>query len=252
MATSSEAARDGVVAVVLAGGQGTRLRRVVSDRPKPLAPVAGRPFLEWVLRYLRGQGVRRAVLSTGYLAAQIRRFADELDIAGIEISCVEETEPLGTAGGFLEGWQSVAGAASSALVLNGDSLALSPLAPLFDLKADAALLGVRVDDASRYGTLDIGPDSRLVSFREKKPQGGPAVINAGVYVFESTTIDSFAGMGRPLSFETDVFPALLQRQADIRVAEAVAPFLDIGTEESFRQAEKFIADNTQWFAQGSP
>jgi len=99
MATSSEAASADIVAVVLAGGQGTRLRRVLSDRPKPLAPVAGRPFLEWVLRYLRGQGVKRAVLSTGYLADQIRKFADELDLSGIEVSCVEEKEPLGTAGG---------------------------------------------------------------------------------------------------------------------------------------------------------
>jgi D-glycero-alpha-D-manno-heptose 1-phosphate guanylyltransferase len=247
MATSSEAAREGLVAVVLAGGRGTRLRRVLADRPKPLAPVAGRPFLEWVLRYLRAQGVKRAVLSTGYLAEQIQGFADELDLSGIDVSCVEEKEPLGTAGGFLEAWRSDARDASAALVLNGDSLALSSLAPLLDLQADAAVLGVRVDDASRYGTLDVDTASRLVAFREKMPQPGSAVINAGVYAFRRTTIERFAALKRPLSFETDVFPALLQHGADIRVAETSAPFLDIGTEESLARASGFIAENEHWF-----
>lgn len=235
------------MAVVLAGGQGTRLRRVVSDRPKPLALVAGRPFLEWVLRYLRAQGVKRAVLSTGHLADQIHRFAQHAKLAGIDVSCVQETEPLGTAGGFLEAWQSDARDAASVLVLNGDSLALSSLAPLLDLRADASVLGVRVDDASRYGTLEIGPGSRLVAFREKTPQDGPAVINAGVYAFRRKTIERFADMKRPLSFETDVFPALLKSDADIHVAEVAAPFLDIGTEESLARASDFVADNAHWF-----
>jgi D-glycero-alpha-D-manno-heptose 1-phosphate guanylyltransferase len=247
MATSSDAARSPIVAVVLAGGQGTRLRRVLADRPKPLAPVAGRPFVEWVLRYLRGQGVVRAVLSTGYLAGQVRQFAGELRLTGIDVSCVEESEPLGTAGGFLQAWHSAARDASAALVLNGDSLALASLKPLLETQADAAVLGVRVADSARYGTLEVGPDSRLVSFREKTPQGGPAIINAGVYAFARKTIDVFAHMTRPLSFENDVFPALLQQGADIRVAEAAASFLDIGTEESLARAGSFIAENAHWF-----
>ena len=160
-------------AVVLAGGQGTRIRHLLPDLPKPLAPVAGRPFLEWVARYLRRQGVTRIVFSTGHHAAKIEAFAAGLTLEGVSIGCVEEPTPLGTAGGFLHALKGVPDSAAELLVCNGDSLLLADLAPLFaSLSApdiDAALLAVTVEDATRYGTVEAGDGGLLHGFAEKHP-----------------------------------------------------------------------------------
>src|SRR5438093_8502694 len=85
-------------AIILAGGFGTRLRTVLPDIPKPMAPVAGRPFLEWILRYLSKQGIARAIISAGYLSAVVEQHFARVAIPGISISCIPETKPLGTAG----------------------------------------------------------------------------------------------------------------------------------------------------------
>ncbi len=97
-----------IVAVVLAGGQGTRIRHLLPDLPKPMAPVLGRPFLEWLVRYLAGQGIGEVIVSTGYKAEVIEGHFARLALPGIRVSCVSEAEPLGTGGGFLQAASSVA------------------------------------------------------------------------------------------------------------------------------------------------
>jgi D-glycero-alpha-D-manno-heptose 1-phosphate guanylyltransferase len=235
-------------AVVLAGGQGTRIRHLLPDLPKPLAPVAGRPFLEWVVRYLRRQGVARIVLSTGHHAEKVEAFAGGLVLEGVSIDCVGEPTPLGTAGGFLHAYKAVPDSAPEVLVCNGDSLVLAELAPLFaSLGApdvDAALLAVTVNDASRYGTVDAGDGGFLRGFAEKR--SGAGHINGGCYLFRRSVIGRFPD-GRPLSFEYDVFPALISGGARIKVVPCEAAFLDIGTESSLAQASGFIEDNMRWF-----
>lgn len=228
--------------VVLAGGFGTRLRHVLSGAPKPLAPVAGRPFLEWLLRYLRKQGVCRVVLSTGYRADAVQMFATSLSLPGLDVSCVSETEPLGTAGGFLNALE---GERVSALVCNGDSLVLTRLDPLAEAAADAdgALLGVQVQDAARFGSLRTR-DGLLAGFDEKR--SGSGLINAGMYLFSAPSLARFPRK-RPLSFEYDVFPALLAAGARLAVVSCEAPFIDIGTEESLGRATAFIRENGSWF-----
>lgn len=239
------------LAVVLAGGFGTRIRHLLQGLPKPLAPVAQRPFLEWVIRYLAGQGVQRIVLSAGYAGEQVQAFVAALRLPGVEVDTVIEPQPLGTAGGFLHAWDACAGAARGALVLNGDSLALVPLAPLFAAAAapacGGALLAVHVPDASRYGTLATGADGRLLGFAEKRPETVPGLINAGVYLLARRTIAALPRQGLPLSFETEVFPQLLQAGVRLQVTPAQGAFLDIGTEASLAQADRFIRDNQDWF-----
>lgn len=217
-------------AVVLAGGFGKRIQHVLPDLPKPLAPVNGKPFLEWVVRWLRHQGVQNIVISSGHMAEKTAAAAKALDV-----DCVAEAEPLGTAGGFLN---AIAGRGDGAwLVCNGDSLALADLGPVFG--DTAAILGVRVPDASRFGSLDVA-GGRLKGFAEKKP--GAGLINAGVYFFTGREISSFPAQ-RPLSFETEVFPRL----EGIRVVETDAPFLDIGTEATLKMADRFISSNMERF-----
>src|SRR4051812_9247766 len=121
-----------VVAVVLAGGFGTRVQHLLPGVPKPMAPVAGKPFLEWVVRYLAKQGIRKVVFSTGYLSNVIKDyFHGEARTAFLpveEIRCISETEPLGTAGGFLNAARGSGQNSAVWLVLNGDSIAFADLA----------------------------------------------------------------------------------------------------------------------------
>ena len=238
---------DQIAAVVLAGGFGTRIRHILPHLPKPMAPVAGRPFIEWVVRFLAHQGVPRVLISTHHLAETIQDHFAGRQIATTHVTCLKEETPLGTAGGFVHAAQSSAQKPSGWLVLNGDSLLLTPIAPLLDAldpKTDAAIFGLPVPDASRYGSLEINSQGNLVRFAEKRP--GPATINAGVYFFRRTTLEDFPAQ-RPLSFETEVFPELIARGKTIRVVSADAPFLDIGTEASLKEAEAFILQHQDQF-----
>jgi D-glycero-alpha-D-manno-heptose 1-phosphate guanylyltransferase len=232
-----------ITVVILAGGFGTRIKQQLPDLPKPLAPVANRPFLDWQLRYLQYQGFRRSLLSTGYLAEKVATYAREADICNMTINCVAETEPLGTAGGFINAVNQgkTEEKTSAWLVLNGDSLIVADyqvlLTELNDSRVDGVILGVNVADASRFGSLIFNEQGELQRFAEKQP--GAGVINSGVYLLGDRLLAQFPEK-RPLSFEYDVFPTLLEQGAKIKVHAVDAPFLDIGTPETLAQAGQFI------------
>jgi D-glycero-alpha-D-manno-heptose 1-phosphate guanylyltransferase len=239
---------DQAVAVILAGGLGTRVRHLLPGLPKPMAPVNGRPFLEWVVRYLAKAGVERVVISTGHKAEVVARHFEKQPVKGARVRCVAETEPLGTAGGFLN---AISGAAETPplwLVLNGDSLALADLrdlfAPLADPVVAGALLGIKMADASRYGTIRCDADNWLAGFQEKQP--GAGAINAGVYLLRASVVPEFPRR-TPLSFERDVFPALAAGRR-LKVCVTPAPFLDIGTPETLPQAAEFLRGHPHAFS----
>ncbi|MCK9589230.1 MAG: nucleotidyltransferase family protein [Terrimicrobiaceae bacterium] len=236
-------------ALVLCGGRGTRLRAVLPDRPKPMAGVAGRPFLDWLLLHLRACGIRHVVLSTGHKAEVIGAHYATTRIPGMEILCAREPVPLGTGGAVvhaassaehLHGW---ARNTPGWLVLNGDSLAPSDysLLPAETAKrnADAAILAVHVPDASRFGTLDVGSDGHLRAFQEKHP--GAGLINAGVYYLSRESLSEFPAR-RPLSMEREAIPGLLERGRRIIVPVVQAPFIDIGIPESLASAGTFLQE----------
>lgn len=239
-----------IVAVILAGGQGTRIRHLLPGLPKPMAPALGRPFLEWVVRYLAGQGIDRILFSTGYKADTIAAHFTAATFPSLQLTSLPEPQPLGTAGGFLHAAASVAAPPAAWLILNGDSLALTPLAPLLatldDPACDGALLGLPMADAARYGTLTHDSAHLLLGFAEKRP--GAGLINAGVYLLRHRLLARFP-VRRPLSFETDVFPHLLQSGASLQAVPAPdpTPFLDIGTPETLSQAEAFLAAHPAYF-----
>jgi len=238
-------------AVILAGGFGARVRHLLPNLPKPMAPAAGRPFLEWVVRYLAKQGIGDVIISTGYLAEVVTEHFRCRPVPGVNVQCVAESEPLGTAGGFLNAARAHGGGTSAWLVLNGDSLVFADLRLLSDCVAgsetDGALLGLQVADSSRYGSFVLKPNGEVARFVEKQP--GARTINAGVYLLSSALVDKFPAR-HPLSFERDVFPGLIERGARLRVVEVNAPFLDIGTEETLSQAEPFIRQNMEQFKAG--
>jgi D-glycero-alpha-D-manno-heptose 1-phosphate guanylyltransferase len=233
-----------VTAVILAGGFGTRVQHLLPGIPKPMAVVAGRPFLEWVVRYLGKQGVRHAVISTGYLAEVVEKHFAAQPVRGVTVSCVVESEPLGTGGGFLHATRSVAPAPAAWLVLNGDSLVFADLTAavtrLNDTPSQGVIIGREVPDATRYGTMATGERGELLRFEEKRP--GCGVINAGIYLLRHSLLEKFPARS-VLSLEKDVFPTLLANGTMIQTIVTDAPFLDIGTPESLPQAEEFIRQN---------
>lgn len=233
--------------VILAGGFGTRVSHLLPGIPKPMAPVAGRPFIEWVVRFFARHGAREFVLSTGYLADVIADHFARQPVPDVRVTCTPETTPLGTAGGFLNCLPSERSESDLWLVVNGDSLVFAdplPLvAPLHAGTADAALLGLALDDAARYGTVEIDPTGRLTAFREKTP--GAGVINTGVYAFNGAALRGLPER-RPLSFETEVFPTLVAA-GRVAGAKTAARFLDIGTPASLAEAEQFIVQNQTEF-----
>lgn len=226
--------------IILAGGFGTRVSHLLPGIPKPMAPVAGRPFVEWVVRYFAKWGCREFVLATGHLASVIEAHFQSQPVPGAHVTCREETHPLGTAGGALNALPQQADPSRRWLIVNGDSLVFADprplLMPLDSGVADAALLGLALDDASRFGSLEIAPGGTLTAFLEKRP--GAGTINAGVYAFTERALRALPER-RPLSFEFDVFPEI-SRQHRAHVTAVTAPFLDIGTLATLAEAEQFI------------
>jgi D-glycero-alpha-D-manno-heptose 1-phosphate guanylyltransferase len=237
-----------ISAVVLAGGFGTRIKHLLGDLPKPMAQVNGKPFIEWVVRYLAAQKIRNVILSTGHLAETIEKHFQSQPVKNVRVNCVHEVKPLGTAGGFMNAISGAEEKPAAWLVLNGDSIAPAPLEKFFqsldEAKTEGAILGVRMADASRFGTISKNADGELVGFNEKK--SGAGIINAGIYLFRASAIEKFPAK-TPLSFETDVFPALIAQKVRMKVCVTDASFLDIGTPESLPLAENFIRENAGCF-----
>lgn len=252
MSESEELSPADVVAVVPAGGRGERLGRVLTAIPKPMAPAAGRPFVEWVVRFLGARGIRRVVLAVGHLAQVIEAHFRGGPVPGVSVSCIREEAPLGTAGALANAVARSGLRPPAWLVCNGDSLALDRLDRLFAVfnrpGTDAAMLGLRLDQPSRYGTLELDSSGMLRAFVEKRAAGGSAMVNAGVYLMREALLSRFPARS-PSSLESDVFPFLLSQGSRIAVAESAGPFLDIGTEATLPLAGEFISRNASWFLQ---
>jgi len=240
---------DDVVAVILAGGLGTRIRHLLPDIPKPMAPVADRPCLEWLVRYLVKQQISRVVISTGYRTEVIEKHFATNPVAGAQVCCTAEPEPLGTAGGLLHAIKNCGQTARAWLVLNGDTFVFAELAQALDALREPSTSGVictqQVADASRYGTVVSDAKGNLAKFEEKRP--GPGAINTGLYLFRDKLVKSFPDR-TPLSLERDVFPALTAKGVSLKVLPVLAPFLDIGTPESLPEADAFVRSHLSAFA----
>lgn len=225
-------------AVVLAGGMGTRLRPVVSDLPKPLAAVAGRPFLSHLLDFLESQGVRRVVLSVGYRGDLIVK-AIGTRHGGIEVAFCSESEPLGTGGAIRLSLDSIRG--SDCFVVNGDTLLKLDFAEMATLHRGASskvTIAVRkVADSGRYGRVEVS-GGRIRALKEKGADGG-GLINGGVYLVRR---DLFSGLELPVrfSFEADFLPGRLEELRPVAF-ETAGYFIDIGIPEDYRRAGRELS-----------
>jgi D-glycero-alpha-D-manno-heptose 1-phosphate guanylyltransferase len=229
-----------VEAVVLAGGLGTRLRTAVPSLPKPMAPVAGRPFLEWLLDRWIAQGVQRFVLSIGYRAEAIRgHFGARYK--GVEIDYAIEESPLGTGGGLLLGASRIQ-AEAPFLVLNGDTLLdveLRRLAAFHEeRRADVSVALILNTADGRYGGVQKDAQGRIGGFGVR----GAAEANGGVYLFERRALARFgARTGSAVGLEQELFPALIADGARLYGQLCEGRFLDIGIPEDYARAAAFLA-----------
>ena len=228
---------------ILAGGLGTRIRSLFSDRPKCLIPVLGKPFLEWQIERLAGQGFRTFVLCVSHLSEQIIDHFGGGAAWGIQVEYSIEAEPMGTAGAlrcaapFFQ---------ETALVLNGDTYLATDYRMLIAAHREQAPRGVigslglaTVPDTGRYGQVIIDGEYRIMAFREKTPsQSNTGLISAGAYVLEPSVLD-YIPVGRPISIEQETFPAFVADRALCGFSVDGA-FVDMGTPEGYTMLETLL------------
>ena len=228
-------------AIVLVGGLGTRLRPVVGELPKPLAPVGGRPFLAWVLDRLAGARVRRVVLAAGYRADMLHEAVGDA-WRGMDVAYSVEDAPLGTGGAIAKACAMVGG--DGVHVLNGDTWLDYDLGAIeATTRAAGRGLGlalVRVDDAGRYGAVSIDA-GRVTGFTEKGV-AGPGWINGGGYFLTREAMHALPPAGAAYSFE-DAVLAPSARAGHVAAFCGTEAFIDIGVPVDYRIAQERFASH---------
>ena len=227
-----------ISALVLAGGLGTRLRSVVGDRPKVLAPVAGRRFLAYLLHQLADAGFEDVVLCTGYMGDQVRD-AFGKRFRKLNLLYSQEEQPLGTAGALRHALSLIP--SETVAVLNGDSYCQADLAEFLswhhDKRADASILLTEMPDTARFGAVETDSGDRIHRFGEKNT-AGPGWINAGIYAISKRLLAGIPD-GVAVSIERECFPQWMGN--GLYGCRGGGRFLDIGTPESFAEAQRFFS-----------
>jgi D-glycero-alpha-D-manno-heptose 1-phosphate guanylyltransferase len=231
-------------AVILAGGLGTRLRSAYSAGPKSMAPVGGRPFLDYLLQWLSSEGVEDVILCVGYKRSHIRRFVGGGRKWGLRVRYSVEKKLLGTGGAVKKAGRLIPG--NRLLVVNGDTFVYVRLGELMEFhqsrKAVATLTAVKIADSARYGSLRMDDRARVAAFLEKsgideskRSKTQKRLINGGVYVFEKTVLKTIRTR-KTTSLEKEVFPSLVANKR-LHGFKCEAYFLDIGVPKDLRRAQ---------------
>ena len=226
-------------AVVLVGGQGSRLRPLTLTTPKPMLPTAGVPFLAHLLSRIAAAGIRRVVLGTAYRAEVFEAFLGEQTtggLEGLELECCPEPEPLGTGGGIRFAADALEPGYDEVVVFNGDILSGVDVRAVVGehraAGADATLHLVRVPDPTAFGCVPTDDDGRVLAFLEKTLTPPTDQVNAGCYVFRRDVLDAIPA-GRPVSVERETFPGLLESGRRLQAHVESSYWLDLGTPASF-------------------
>lgn len=228
-------------AILLAGGLGTRLRSVVPNLPKPMAPVHGRPFLDILMQRLNRTGlIRSVVLAVSYRSEEICAWYDEhRSEYGFQIDYSIEDEPLGTGGGVRQALEQTTG--ETLLVMNGDSFIDVDFSLLLQQHRERAAVFTmvlrQVDEAGRYGAVTVDGNQRITGFREKDASVGSGYINAGVYLFDRQLLQRLQP-GIKLSLEHDLLASCTGDRCFGFITDG--DFIDIGTPESYRSVDEFM------------
>lgn len=231
-------------AVVLVGGEGTRLRPLTLETPKPMVPVFNVPFLERTLIRLRDVGITNAILPAGYLPAAITDYFGDGSRIGMKLTYVIETEALGTAGAIKNVEQHITG---PFFVLNGDILTSLDLQAMLDRHRQLGGIGllhlIEVADPSAFGCVVTDDKSRVSSFVEKPPAGtAPSnAINAGTYLLEREVLD-FIPAGRAVSIERETFPLLVAGTKPLYAFTTDDYWMDLGRPEQYLSSHRHVLE----------
>ncbi|MFZ0322805.1 MAG: NDP-sugar synthase [Actinomycetes bacterium] len=227
-------------AVLLVGGQGTRLRPLTLTTPKQMLPLAGHPLLTHQITKLREAGISHVVMATSYRAETFSRYYGDGTSLGVTITYVVEDEPLGTGGAIgnvsdrLE-----SGPDEPIVILNGDNLSGHDLGAQLVMHrrtdADVTLHLVEVEDARAFGCVPCDDEGRVQAFLEKMPDPVTSWVNAGCYVFRRSIIDTIPG-GQPVSVERETFPGLLAAGGRVYAWRETAYWSDVGTPAAYVQS----------------
>lgn len=224
-------------AIILAGGFGTRLQSVVSDVPKPMAPINTIPFLNYIFDYLKFYNIERVVLSTGYLSEKISEYYKE-EFNGIKISYTKEETPLGTGGGIRLAMLKCN--TKNILVLNGDSFFDVNLNKYYNqytsFHSDCTLALRKVDNAARFGTIKLGDMNVIKKFKEKDSIEKEGLINGGVYILNRDLFLAKTIEKNPFSIEKDFYETKIN-ELNIFGFEYDGYFIDIGIPEDYTKAQ---------------
>ena len=221
--------------LILVGGLGTRVKEILDDRPKPMVPVAGRPFLEYLILQVKKQGLTDIVLCIGYLGEQIREYFDNGSKWGVCISYSHESVPLGTAGAIKLAENLIE--EETFLVMNGDSFLDVKLNELIEHHLRQAVLAtmalVEIEEPARYGAVEINEKGEIESFVEKGQNSRSRLINGGVYVLNRKVFD-YIPEGK-VSLEKEVFPKLIGKGFHGMPIKGF--FIDIGVPADYKRLE---------------
>jgi len=223
-------------AVILAGGFGTRLRPITLKTPKPMIRIRGKPFLEYLLNYLRSQGIREYILCLHYMYEKIMEYFGDGSQFGVNISYVVEDRPMGTGGALKKAEEFIQG---TFLALNGDTFLEFDLDEMVSFHRKHRGLGTIaitfMRSPKRYGVVKVNPDWRILQFSEKS-EAEAGYINAGVYIFEDRLF-KFIPRGKEISLEREVIPSLLKNE-EFYGFPVEGYFIDIGLLEDLYKFER--------------
>ena len=224
-------------AIILAGGMGTRLKTIISDLPKPMAPIMNVPFLTYQLNYLKHFGIKKVIFSVGYLSEKIiAHYNQSFENISIEYSI--EKNPLGTGGGIRMAMSNLN--EDLVLILNGDSFFDLNLEQFYNLhheqKSDFSLALRYVNNSERYGNIEFNSSNQITSFIEKNQLNQSGYINAGVYILSKKLYLQNTKPDINFSIEKDFFEKQLN-QLIIKGFEFKDYFIDIGIPEDYLKAQ---------------
>ena len=228
--------------VILCGGMGTRLSGVVSDRPKPMALINGKPFLDILIEYFAIFGFKRFILCTGHKSEAIRYYYNGKD-GSLEFVISDEKAPMGTAGSIKNAERFICSA--TFLVANGDSFCSVNLADFYNFHlAKQALMSMAVvksEETEDCGLVSFDNQKKIIGFEEKKQKQPHGYVNAGIYFFQKEILD-FVAANTNYSLERDIFPKMANRNSYAFVTEE--KLIDIGTPERLCLAKKIFSTYT--------
>ena len=232
-------------AILLCGGLGTRLRSVVSDRPKPMADIAGKPFLHYLVKMLSESGVKHLIFALGYMGEQIEAYFQSGEEYGLSISYSYEDSPLGTGGAIRNALSKVS--AENVLVLNADTYFHTDYESLLreqiKNKAAMTIASRKIEDISRYGAILKDESGRILRWNEKMSSDQvetprPGEINGGIYVMQKSLIEKIPE-GKQ-SLENDCIPAWLEDGLYLQAIPSDGYFMDIGIPEDYAQFKEDV------------